>query len=59
MINRGWIPAERIEYELNEGRQRKPIEKDITGTVRRSEMVNLKIVLSNFIAFSFIAPSVS
>uniref|UniRef100_A0A915PEU2 SURF1-like protein n=1 Tax=Meloidogyne floridensis TaxID=298350 RepID=A0A915PEU2_9BILA len=38
MINRGWIPAERIEYELNEGRQRKPIEKDITGTVRRSEM---------------------
>jgi len=40
MINRGWIPAERIEYELNEGRQRKPIEKDITGTVRRSEMVN-------------------
>ncbi|KAL7075210.1 hypothetical protein ACQ4LE_005583 [Meloidogyne hapla] len=37
MVNRGWIPAERIEYELTEGKQRQPIEKYIIGTIRRSE----------------------
>ncbi|KAF7638309.1 SURF1-like protein [Meloidogyne graminicola] len=37
MINRGWIPPERIEFELNEGRKRQPIKKNIIGTIRGSE----------------------